>query len=1056
MNMNQIRKNMIKSSVAIALVFVLMMPMTSATLSVKNAVKDIQSVDVKSVSESVRQGGGNSLDQTNIIILSPVNNAIIRGTSVQVHVTFFVDPDRPNPRIPSDVDFVVSTSQSIFAEVDYPANQQSWDYTWTFNSDQIPVGTGSITVTAIYRAPGGSVETEGTASVNVFVAGSYNIIVPGDQPTIQSAINNCPNNGRIFVCHGTYNENDHLTINRPLHLIADSTGVTINAPDWGISITSNNVELNGFILNGLLDLGSDGYTGLTITNNQINNGIWTQHLHGCTFSNNQINGALFGGCHDNGFYSNHIITNGLHFLSSWSNTVAWNTFEQCEGPAIYISHGASFGTEANDNQIHDNTFTNNAEGIRIGGLCNHNHIYNNNFFYNTIQARDWSDEPGFGDYTNYWNQNGGNYWSDYHSRYTNAVPNANGLYWNTGYDVIHSGTVAPDAEPLLTPIYRNIVILQPNGGESYQIGNNIPVQWISNVNVNEGVDFYISSNSGNTWTYTISSEEFTTGFHTLNIPITPTTPDGTTCRILVGVHHGNDHPDSIDVSDHDFTIVGDHTLPVITGNSGNVNVGTGESVMLWATATDNIRVVSIKISIDNGAGIDMTYNTGTHRWEYTYTAPSNDATDHSYQITVYDIGENHVSSPSYSIVVSDNDAPVFNQDQTSAVGGTGDQFTFRAIVTDNIGVQNVLLYYRIVDDSDYTQVTMQRNQNTYSYTISIPSNDDTDYVYYMTAADTAEPANTVSLYSAGSPRRVDMRDNDAPLTQAARYENTLSFSATDNCAGVSYTMYAIATHEGPEHSLDDGSWMIGPYIRYTGPVTFAIGDYRVFYYSVDDAGNSESAHMIAFTVHVQLISPNGGERLYRDGTYSIQWYQLEDTQEAYISISADSGQGWMRQFNNINSVVPHHAGLNTFSWNIDDYFTPGSHYRVRITTFIPGLSEDTSGDFMVAIDPFTPGDDGEVIAVMTPHGGEVFSAGSTYTLTWQTSGKKISDSVQISTSTDGGKSWTVIGATKNTLGENKYTLTIPKDQKTTEKFLIKITSTSNKDVYGISEPVIIK
>jgi len=75
--------------------------------------------------------------------------------------------------------------------------------------------------------------------------------------------------------------------------------------------------------------------------------------------------------------------------------------------------------------------------------------------------------------------------------------------------------------------------------------------------------------------------------------------------------------------------VTDDDPPSISGDSGNVGVGTGNLVTLWVTASDNIGVSSATVSIDGGAGNAMSYNAGLSRWEYVYTAPSGDASDHT-------------------------------------------------------------------------------------------------------------------------------------------------------------------------------------------------------------------------------------------------------------------------------------------------------------------------------------------------------------------------------------------------------------------------------------------
>jgi hypothetical protein len=76
--------------------------------------------------------------------------------------------------------------------------------------------------------------------------------------------------------------------------------------------------------------------------------------------------------------------------------------------------------------------------------------------------------------------------------------------------------------------------------------------------------------------------------------------------------------------------------PVITEDSGNVNVMMNQQVTLWVKATDDFGVTSATISIDGATPVAMSYDTFDFRWEYTYIAPSEGSPTISYVMTVYD------------------------------------------------------------------------------------------------------------------------------------------------------------------------------------------------------------------------------------------------------------------------------------------------------------------------------------------------------------------------------------------------------------------------------------
>jgi hypothetical protein len=307
----------------------------------------------------------------------------------------------------------------------------------------------------------------------------------------------------------------------------------------------------------------------------------------------------------------------------------------------------------------------------------------------------------------------------------------------------------------------------------------------------------------------------------------------------------------------------------------------------------------------------------------------------------------------------------------------------------------------------------------------------------------------------------------SPVTEANLNGNLLTFTATDEFFGVARTMYQIYTfadvitsgHGHNPPSLDEpGVWVEGPEQLYTSPISFSPGIYRVFYYSVDTLGNKERTKEIDFTTHVQILSPNGAQRWYQDGTYTIQWNSLETTDWAQVEISPSGGTGWIQ----ISSVL-NHQGLNTFSWFIDpEVFPLSSHYRVRVVTISQQRAcfDTSDADFSVAINPIIitrpHTNEPMVLSIRTPNGGEVISPGSTLALIWTCTGKNIPNTVDILISSDYGMTWSKVGSMSNKAGENSYKLTIPKGQKPTDQFLIKIVSIVNKNNYVVSNPIIIK
>jgi len=183
--------------------------------------------------------------------------------------------------------------------------------------------------------------------------------------------------------------------------------------------------------------------------------------------------------------------------------------------------------------------------------------------------------------------------------------------------------------------------------------------------------------------------------------------------------------------------VTDDDPPSISGDSGSAGVGTGNSVTLWVTASDNIGISSAEVSIDGGAGNAMSYNAGLSRWEYVYTAPSGDASDHTYTVTVYDGESLSDSSGPYNIVVTDNDNPqITDISSTPSSQEIGGYVNITAAITDNIEVGDVFLNITY-PDSSFENISITANKTGSTYYCNKTYSMTGSYSYFIWADDTS-------------------------------------------------------------------------------------------------------------------------------------------------------------------------------------------------------------------------------------------------------------------------------------------------------------------------------
>ncbi len=185
--------------------------------------------------------------------------------------------------------------------------------------------------------------------------------------------------------------------------------------------------------------------------------------------------------------------------------------------------------------------------------------------------------------------------------------------------------------------------------------------------------------------------------------------------------------------------------PVITDDSGDVSAGTGDSVILWVTSMDNIGVTSAEVFIDDGGAVNMTWDAGDSRWEYVYTASSNDDGDHTYTVTVYDAESLSNSSNSYAITVTDNDPPEITNvtEHPSLQNSSSGWVNIICDVTDNIEVDSVKINITWPEGFEPQNITMNEGSYYYNATYTRVGT----YTYFIWANDTSGNENTSDIHN---------------------------------------------------------------------------------------------------------------------------------------------------------------------------------------------------------------------------------------------------------------------------------------------------------------------
>jgi len=315
-----------------------------------------------------------------------------------------------------------------------------------------------------------------TLSLRIQPAKAATIIVPDQYPTIQAAIDAASAGDTIQVKAGTYSEN--VEVNKKLSLQGAGWQTTIvqaaNPNETVFDIRADYVTVTGFTArNAPMEYGMGIYSSYAnifqncFENNY--NGIYMLYSDSSSITGNRVFGSHVDGiyvCGSGNTISSNTISGaiagvGLSAYSSKDNLITNNDISDC---VFGIGGGGSAGAVNNivicGNQIHDisegihidpgssgilitsNTIT--AASNAIGTYRSSNiSIYHNNFVYNRFGSNCDSKNTWDNGYPS-----GGNYWSDYATKYPNATEIDNSDLWNTPYVIDANNS---DHYPLMNP-----------------------------------------------------------------------------------------------------------------------------------------------------------------------------------------------------------------------------------------------------------------------------------------------------------------------------------------------------------------------------------------------------------------------------------------------------------------------------------------------------------------------------------------------------------------------------------------------------------------------------
>ncbi len=151
---------------------------------------------------------------------------------------------------------------------------------------------------------------------------------------------------------------------------------------------------------------------------------------------------------------------------------------------------------------------------------------------------------------------------------------------------------------------------------------------------------------------------------------------------------------------------------------------------------------------------------------------------------------------------------------------------------------------------------------------------------------------------------------------------------------------------------------------------------------------------------VTLLSPNGGESLTVDSTFTITWATQGSVDSLALDFSVNSGQDWSV----LTTAV---ANSGQFDWSVPDMESDFALVRIRDAQ--DDIPADTS-DAVFSIKRFVPP---PTVTLLSPNGGEELFVDSTFVVSWLSTGDL--PTMRIEFSSNAGSTWSdIVSATGNT------------------------------------------
>jgi hypothetical protein len=486
-------------------------------------------------------------------------------------------------------------------------------------------------------------------------------------------------------------------------------------------------------------------------------------------------------------------------------------------------------------------------------------------------------------------------------------------------------------------LQQSLQLLSPNGGEQFEMGEEITVNWsASNVSA---VRVEYSANNGFTWQTVGSGIAAEAGSYSFTPPPTPTKLAAV--RVI-----DEEHATTFDRSDRPFEILEARSIAVLTPAGGDMLVRGSTTAISWSAP--RIGSVTIQYSPNGGAvWTTVASNVDAQQGSLIWRVP--DAKTEQARIRIIEVGGSIIGeSGLFSIV--DPALPVVKVLSPNGGESYTEGDPIRILWSATPDLSQLALSYSTDGGVTWSEIARNIVAALGSYDWNAPAQPGKNYRIRIDAGSTSDisdadftverklsPKLTMLVPNGGEKLTVGtvetIRWNEEDITDP-KVKLELS---TDN--GSNWSEIAMV-----DAGLKSYDWTVPEKITAQGLV-------RVSTPTVSDQSNGtfEIAAKVLLPVH--LVTPNGGENWMEKQTQPIRWEAPADISQVDLSYSTDGGQSWMKIAES-SSI----SGTNSYNWTVPAVQTARALVRVRARS--DSTREDISdAEFSITFSPLGVSED---------------------------------------------------------------------------------------------------